>query len=161
MNGCACIQWIVQYIIATKCNYESRHQLVTIKKESNTMFEHHCETDGCQVRDALLIIGGKWKSMILFTLGTQGILRFNQLKQMVPEISQKMLTQQLRDLERDGLITRKAYPEIPPRVEYAITDLGKSIGKIYEVIHQWTAENFATIEQSRIRYDAQAIAKDE
>ena len=135
--------------------------MVTIEKNSKTIFEHHCESDGCEVRDALLIIGGKWKSMILFTLGTQGILRFNQLKQMVPEISQKMLTQQLRDLERDGLITRKAYPEIPPRVEYAITDLGESIGKIYEAIHQWTAENFATIEQSRIRYDAQATAKDE
>ena len=135
--------------------------MVTVEKNSKTMFEHQCETDGCQVRDALLIIGGKWKSMILFALGTQGILRFNQLKQMVPDISQKMLTQQLRDLERDGLITRKAYPEIPPRVEYAITDLGKSIGKIYEAIHQWTAENFATIEQSRIRYDAQGMAKDE
>ena len=125
-----------------------------MKKNQFDSSEQSCNTDNCQVREALLIIGGKWKNMILYALGKLGVIRFNQLKRMIPEISQKMLTQQLRELERDGIIKRKAYPEIPPRVEYSITDLGLSMGYIYEAIHQWQQENHETIEKCRSEYDA-------
>jgi DNA-binding HxlR family transcriptional regulator len=113
-----------------------------------------CNADNCQAHIAFLIIGGKWKSAILYALGKHGLVRFNQLKQMIPEISQKMLTQQLRELERDGLINRKAYPEIPPRVEYSLTKLGLSIGVIYKAVFTWQQENYKTIEQCRHKYDS-------
>ena len=109
--------------------------------------------DSCQVRDALLIIGGKWKSMILHALSCHDAIRFNQLRLLIPGISQKMLTQQLRELERDGLISREAFAEIPPRVEYSITELGSSIGDIYKQIHLWQKMNYAEIERKRIEYD--------
>lgn len=124
-----------------------------MKKDQHKISEPTCNIDSCQVRDALLIIGGKWKSMILYALGRHEVIRFNRLKVMIPNISQKMLTQQLRDLERDGIIKREAYPEIPPRVEYSITELGLSIGAIYKEIHLWQQENYKEIEICRNKYD--------
>jgi len=120
------------------------------------MDEHACSGDSCEIRDAFLIIGGKWKSMILYALASEGVVRFNQLKKQVSGISQKMLTQQLRELERDGLITRVVYPEIPPRVEYSMTQLGMSLGAIYQMVHQWEQENYNAIQKSRRTYDASA-----
>jgi DNA-binding HxlR family transcriptional regulator len=91
--------------------------------------------------------------MILYVLSTEGIVRFNQLKKAVSGISQKMLTQQLRELERDGLIKRKVFPEIHPHVEYSMTRLGLSLGGIYQIVHQWEQENYSTIEKCRTDYD--------
>jgi len=127
--------------------------LVTMTKKQNDTVKHSCDTGSCGVRDAILIIGGKWKSMIMHALGQHDCIRFNRLKAMIPQISQKMLTQQLRELERDGLISRKIYPEVPPRVEYAITELGLSIGPIYKAIHQWQQERIEEIEKCREEYD--------
>ncbi len=124
-----------------------------MKRDQHKTPGHVCDIDSCQVRDALLIIGGKWKSMILYVLERHGVIRFNKLKVMIPDISQKMLTQQLRDLERDGIIKREAYPEIPPRVEYSITELGLSIGTIYKGIHLWQQENYKKIKNCRKEYD--------
>lgn len=92
--------------------------------------------------------------MIMYALGQHKLARFNRLKAMIPQISQKMLTQQLRELERDGLVSRKFYPEVPPRVEYSITELGLSIGHIYKEIHQWQKKHIKEIEECRKRYDA-------
>mgnify|MGYP002713213950 CR=1 FL=1 len=126
--------------------------MVTVE-ENQEMAGDTCNSDSCQVRDTLLIIGGKWKSMILHALGQHDVIRFNQLKNMIPDISQKMLTQQLRELERDGFLKREAYPEIPPRVEYSITELGLSVGTIYQEIHRWQKRNYKKIEKSRVEYD--------
>ena len=123
------------------------------KKQDNSI-KHSCDNDSCGVRDAILIIGGKWKSMIMHALGQHDFIRFNRLKAMIPQISQKMLTQQLRELERDGLVSRKFYPEVPPRVEYSITELGLSIGPIYKAIHLWQQEHINEIETYREKYDA-------
>ncbi len=123
------------------------------KNHSNTL-NHSCDTNSCGVRDAILIIGGKWKSMIMYALGQHKLIRFNQLKAMIPQISQKMLTQQLRELERDGLVSRKVFPEVPPRVEYSITELGLSIGYIYKEIHLWQQQHIKEIERCRKTYDA-------
>ncbi|MCU7933212.1 MAG: helix-turn-helix transcriptional regulator [Candidatus Thiodiazotropha sp. (ex Codakia rugifera)] len=116
--------------------------------------EKSCDETSCGIRDGLLIIGGKWKSMIMHVLGQHEVIRFNRLKAMIPQISQKMLTQQLRELERDGLVTRKVYPEVPPRVEYSITTLGLSIGHIYREINQWQQKHRQEIEKCREEYDA-------
>lgn len=125
-----------------------------MKKNNYEITENVSTPDSCQVRDALLIIGGKWKSMILHALViNKEPIRFGALKSIIPEISQKMLTQQLREMERDGLAKRVAYPEIPPRVEYSITELGMSVGAIYEKIYRWQQDNYSKIEECRKQYD--------
>lgn len=97
---------------------------------------HYCPT----VQTTLDVIGGKWKPLILWHLEEQ-TLRFNELCRRIGGITQKMLTQQLRELEKDGLVKRTIFPEIPPRVEYAITDYGKSVQPILKSMHQWGKEH--------------------
>ncbi|AGS39460.1 winged helix-turn-helix transcriptional regulator [Cycloclasticus zancles] len=123
-----------------------------MKKPSERLSKNN-ETGDCQVRDALLIIGGKWKNMIMHALTIQPYLRFNQLKVNIPDISQKMLTQQLRELERDGLVNRKAYAEIPPRVEYSVTKLGLTLTPVYQVINQWQLLHMSEVIKSREDFD--------
>ena len=85
---------------------------------------------------AINVIGGKWKTIILYMLYDQ-TLRFGELKNSIPKITQKMLTQQLRELEVDGLVTRVAYNEIPPRVEYSLTEYAKELGPILGQLCEW------------------------
>jgi DNA-binding HxlR family transcriptional regulator len=82
------------------------------------------------------LIGGKWKSLILWHLG-ENTLRFSELKKTLPQITQKMLTQQLRNLEADGLVHRYIYTQIPPKVEYSLTEAGKSLLPILDTLCQW------------------------
>jgi DNA-binding HxlR family transcriptional regulator len=82
------------------------------------------------------IIGGKWKSIILWHLG-ENTLRFGELKRTLPKITQKMLTQQLRQLEKDGLVDRRVYTQVPPKVEYSLTDTGKTLLPVLETMYQW------------------------
>lgn len=92
---------------------------------------------GCSsVRTTLNVIGGKWKPLILWLL-TVETLRFSQLQRSIDGITQKMLTQQLRQLEADGLIKRTVYPEVPPKVEYSITEYGKTLQPIFRSMDQW------------------------
>lgn len=91
----------------------------------------------CTFEITIDLIGGKWKPLIIWHLGNNGILRFNELKKILPQITQKMLTQQLRELESDDLISRKVYPQVPPKVEYALTELGKSIMPILKTMCTW------------------------
>ena len=92
----------------------------------------------CPVEITLSLIGGKYKALILWHLST-GTLRFSQLQRAVTA-TPRMLTLQLRELEQDGLVTRTVYPEIPPRVEYAMTDLGRSLMPILTAIRDWGTE---------------------
>lgn len=96
----------------------------------------HCIV-GCSVEVSINLIDGKWKGVILYRLQTEGVLRFNQLRKFMPQVTQKMLTNQLRELERDGLISRKIYPEVPPRVEYALTPLGVSFSPVINALKEW------------------------
>jgi DNA-binding HxlR family transcriptional regulator len=122
-----------------------------MKKTDN--YSNQSSLSSCEVRDAILIIGGKWNSMILHTLSTTKVIRFNQLRKEISGISQKMLTRQLRELERNGLIAREVYAEVPPRVEYSITKLGLSVGGIYKQIHSWQKTHFSEIQNNRKQYD--------
>lgn len=97
------------------------------------------EVEVCQVNKALDIIVGKWKPIILLHLFENGTMRFNELKRSMPGITQKMLTQQLRELEEEDLIHREVYPQVPPKVEYSITVHGKTIEPILEAMHEWGA----------------------
>lgn len=91
----------------------------------------------CRVEDALNIIVGKWKPLILLTLLWEGTKRFNELKRSLPGITQKMLTNQLRELENEDIIARKVYAQVPPKVEYSMTEYGKSLEPILVAMHDW------------------------
>ncbi len=90
----------------------------------------------CPMELTLDLIGGKWKSLILWHLG-ENTLRFSELKKALPKITQKMLTQQLRELEQDGLVERYIYTQVPPKVEYSLTDAGKTLLPILTTMSQW------------------------
>ena len=93
-------------------------------------------TTGCPVTATLGLIGGKWKPVILYYLAS-GTRRFGEIAARIPAISRKVLTEQLRELEKDGFILREQYKEIPPRVDYSLTDLGKSLTPIFDEMAAW------------------------
>ena len=97
---------------------------------------------GCPVEVTLNLIDGKWKGVILFHLQA-GTCRFGELRRRMPRITQRMLTKQLRALEEDGLITRKVYPEVPPRVEYTLSETGERLRPVIDVLHAWGEEYHA------------------
>ncbi len=92
--------------------------------------------DQCPMEIGLNMVSGKWKMAILWHL-TKGTIRFNELQRMLPAISQKTLTQQLRDLEGDGLILRQIFPEVPPKVEYRLSKLGSTIIPVLNSLCEW------------------------
>ncbi len=94
------------------------------------------KTYRCGMELTMDIIGGKWKGVILWNLRNK-TLRFSQLKRKLNGVTQKMLTQQLRELEEDGLINRKVFPQVPPKVEYSLTEYGKTIVPVLYSIYQW------------------------
>ena len=98
------------------------------------------------------VIAGKWKPAIVYALVTNGTLRFSELRRRIPRVSQRMLTQQLRDLERHGLVDRVFYPEIPPRVEYSVTKLGRTLHPIFKSVCSWAESNFRDVENAVARH---------
>jgi DNA-binding HxlR family transcriptional regulator len=102
--------------------------------QQDTIVKH---TGGCtSVQTTLKVVGGKWKPPILFLLSS-GTLRFGELRKQIPGITQKMLTQELREMEADGLISRKVYPVVPPKVEYTLTAYGSSLQPILKSMSEW------------------------
>lgn len=91
----------------------------------------------CKVQGALSILVGKWKPTILLYLMSEGTMRYGELKKALVGITPKMLTTQLRELEEDELISREVYPQIPPKVEYSITEYGMTLKPILEAMHEW------------------------
>lgn len=102
----------------------------------------------CPVETTLLLIGDKWKVLILREL-ISGTKRFGELKKSITEISQKVLTQQLRGMEEDGLVERRVYAEVPPRVEYTLTSTGISLKPILDSMRQWGEEYKSNIEETK------------
>jgi DNA-binding HxlR family transcriptional regulator len=91
---------------------------------------------GCPVETTLSVVGGKWKVVILWRL-VSGTKRFNELQRSISQITRKMLTEQLRELERDNLIVRTVYPEVPPKVEYSLSDYGRTFIPVMQAMAQW------------------------
>lgn len=106
----------------------------------------------CPIGGALNVFSGRWKPEVLWHL-KGGHMRFNQLQRSIGEVSQKMLTQQLRELERDGLVKRTQYPEIPPRVEYEYTDLANSLELIFDTLVKWSDKHGGAVIKARQKYD--------
>lgn len=109
--------------------------------------------ENCPVREVMAGIFGKWSSLLMAALAEQPY-RFGELRRLVPDISQRMLTQTLRDLQRDGYVHREVHPTTPPSVEYSLTDLGRSMfGPLGEMM-QWAARNHGAVQAARERFDA-------
>ena len=107
----------------------------------------------CQTISGLLQrIGDKWSVLVVETLGS-GSMRFNELRRAIPSVSQRMLTLTLRNLERDGLVSRTVTPSIPPRVDYELTELGRSLQKPICGLIRWSMDNVGAIHEAQLRYD--------
>lgn len=111
--------------------------------------------ENCPVRNVLNRIGDKWSILIIDLLGNYGTLRFNELNHHIGSISQKMLTVTLKTLEADGLVARKLYPQIPPKVEYSLTEMGKSMLPSVAMLTYWATTNMPAILASRAKYQNQ------
>ncbi|QFY09490.1 transcriptional regulator [Nonomuraea phyllanthi] len=112
-------------------------------------------TDDCPLPEVLALIGGKWSAQVLVELG-EGPRRFTQLERAITGISRRMLTVSLRDLERNGLVTRTVYPDSPPRVEYATTSLIEDIREPLEALTNWARLAAPAITAARRAYDSSA-----
>jgi DNA-binding HxlR family transcriptional regulator len=111
-------------------------------------------TEKCPVRGVLDRFGDKWSILVIMVLGEVDKMRFNELNKTIPDISQKMLTVTLRSLEADGLVKRTIYPQVPPKVEYEITERGASLLVHINNLTNWANENMAAIEESRKKFRA-------
>jgi len=109
-------------------------------KRRHSSFDCH---PGCAVEATISLIDGKWKAVILFHLMERGVLRFNEIRRNVPNATQRMLTNQLRELETDGLVNRKVYAQVPPKVEYSLSPLGESLGPILISLKEWGDTNMS------------------
>jgi DNA-binding HxlR family transcriptional regulator len=108
----------------------------------------------CPVRDVIDVIGGRWSSLLMTALAEQPS-RFGELRRLVPDISQRMLTQTLQELQRDGYVHREVFPTRPPGVEYSLTDLGRSMFKALHVLLRWAEENHDAITSARDDFDSE------
>jgi DNA-binding HxlR family transcriptional regulator len=100
--------------------------------------QNEVEAFACPVSFTVDVIGGKWKSLILFHL-MSGTKRFNELRRLIPDVTQRMLTLQLRELETDRVIHREIYREVPPKVEYSLTELGNTLAPLISAMREWGA----------------------
>lgn len=118
-------------------------------------------TEACRPVNAILArIGDKWSVLVISYLGN-GTMRFSELRREIDGISQKMLTSTLRGLERDGYVTRKVTPTIPPRVDYALTDLGRELLAPLRALGEWAVANRQRVEEAQARFDAEnALSSD-
>ena len=107
----------------------------------------------CPIAPVVDIVFSRWTTPILWALNEYGRLRFVELERRLT-ITPKVLTQRLRQLERDGLVLRTYHPEIPPRVEYEISDLGRSLAPLFATLATWSAANLGKVEEARLEYDA-------
>ena len=116
------------------------------KEEKNSVIEM------CPIRNIVARFGNKWALLIIYMLNEHGTLRFNQLAKLIPDISSRMLSGTLRTLEADGLVEREVYPEVPPKVEYRLTDAGASLVPFIVQLTDWAQRHMESILRSRSRF---------
>lgn len=132
-----------------------RHQKVTIIETEEVMGKNISELPRCPVETAMLLISNKWRIFILREL-LDGSRRFNELQKSITNISQKVLTQNLRAMEKDGLVNRKVFAEVPPRVEYSLSDLGRTLRPIIESLGEWGVMYRAKVGKKSVRSKTKA-----
>ena len=116
-----------------------------LKKETATGEQEKTSCYNCPVEAALDVIGGRWKPVIICEL-LNGTLRFGQLRRKVPKVSERMLTQHLKELVDDGIVNRCVFKEVPPKVEYSLTEFGETLRPVMKVVSQWGQQNMEKIE---------------
>ncbi|MFV0469846.1 MAG: winged helix-turn-helix transcriptional regulator [Dysgonomonas sp.] len=121
------------------------------------IIEKYLDKENCPIRCILSRIGDKWSVLIINLLGEAGKMRFNEVGKALGDISQKMLTTTLRSLEADGLVSRHLFAEIPPRVEYELTDLGRSLLPHLMSLSGWASQNMEEVVKNRTSYNSSAL----
>jgi len=114
-------------------------------KKDTVMPQKAPRVQGCSVERTMSLIDGKWKIIVLYKL-LRGTLRFNELRRLIPSITQRMLTHQLRELEADGLVVRTVYAQVPPRVEYTLSVRGRSLEPVLMAMKEWGDANLSSLE---------------
>lgn len=117
------------------------------KEETGSLIEM------CPVRNVIARFGSKWAILTLLVIGSQDVVRFNELNRLIPDISSRVLSSTLRTLEADGLIDRKVYAEVPPKVEYRLTEVGKSLLPLIQQLTDWALNNMKTVMDHRKEYE--------
>lgn len=117
------------------------------KETQNSMFEM------CPIRNVIARFGNKWGFLVLLVISEYGTIRFSELSRAIPDISTRVLSSTLRTLEADDLISRKVYPEIPPRVEYSLTQIGTELVPIVQELTAWATKNLPTIMRHRKKFE--------
>ena len=139
--------------MATKASVRSRTRAATAAKIAPPAELEHTAAN-CRAREMLVRVADKWSMYVIYVLADSGPLRFGELRRRVDGVSQRMLTVTLRGLERDGLVKRTMYPEVPPRVEYALTPLGATLRKLVRELIEWSGAHLVEVDRARARYDA-------
>lgn len=117
------------------------------KEESNSIIEI------CPIRNVVARFGNKWSLLVLLVINGEGVVRFNELGRMIPDISTRVLSTTLKSLEADGLIDRKIYAQVPPKVEYTLTDTGKSLIPLIMQLTEWAQNNMKKVMAHREQYE--------
>jgi DNA-binding HxlR family transcriptional regulator len=107
------------------------------------------------IENVLRVIGGKWKVLIVFHLCQNEVVRFGELKRKIPGVTQRILTNQLREMEADGLINRKVYPEVPPKVEYSLSEVGSELKAVYMEMKKWGEMNSKLLTRVQKAHEAE------
>lgn len=118
------------------------------KEEKNTIIEI------CPVRNVIARFGNKWALLVILILSENKVLRFSELKKMIPDVSSRMLSSTLRTLEADGLVSRKVYPEVPPKVEYSLTETGLSLVPFIVQLTEWAQKQMKSIVKHQEEFEA-------
>lgn len=118
------------------------------KEEKNTIIEIY------PVRNVIARFGNKWALLVILILSENKVLRFSELKKMIPDVSSRMLSSTLRTLEADGLVSRKVYPEVPPKVEYSLTETGLSLVPFIVQLTEWAQKHMKSIVKHREEFEA-------
>ena len=118
------------------------------KEEKNTIIEI------CPVRNVIARFGNKWALLVILILSENKVLRFSELKKMIPDVSSRMLSSTLRTLEADGLVSRKVYPEVPPKVEYSLTETGLSLVPFIVQLTEWAQKHMKSLVKHREEFEA-------
>lgn len=121
---------------------------------------HLCDrTFNCEKELTLSVIGGKWKMLILWHLGKGGTKRFGELKALIPDITQRMLVSQLRELEEDLIVHREVYPVVPPKVEYSLTKQGESLMPILDAMYAWGKQYMENVMKDKVEIKEQLYSE--
>lgn len=115
--------------------------------------------EACPIESVADIVFSRWTTPVLWSLNAGGRQRFGELQRGIAMITPKVLTERLRQLERDGLVIRTMHPGVPPRVEYEITELGRSLSAVFAVIATWSGEHLEKVQQARTRYDERGASR--